>query len=83
VQLVKEGKIVGEEPLETIRQRHIRVRAELPLEALKMSRGEPVINTVYAGVGESGTDTHRTNPSGELPATSNAGEPIAGPNREL
>jgi nicotinate phosphoribosyltransferase len=83
VQLVKEGKIVGEEPLETIRQRHVRVRAELPLEALKMSRGEPVINTVYAGVDEGGTDTHRTNPSGELPATSNAGEPIAGPTREL
>jgi nicotinate phosphoribosyltransferase len=83
VQLVKEGKIVGEEPLETIRQRHVRVRAELPLEALKMSRGEPVIKTVYAGVDEGGTDTHRTTPSGELPATSNAGEPIAGPNREL
>ena len=28
-------------------QRHQRVRAELPIEALKMSRGEPVIETVY------------------------------------
>jgi nicotinate phosphoribosyltransferase len=83
VQLVKAGKIVGEEPLETIRQRHIRVRAELPLEALKMSRGEPVIRTVYAGVGEDGTGPYRTNPSGESPATRNAGEPIAGPTREL
>jgi nicotinate phosphoribosyltransferase len=83
VQLVEAGKIVGEEPLETIRQRHIRARAELPLEALKMSRGEPVIETVYAGAGESGTDPHRTNPSRDLPARSNAGEPIAGPTREL
>ncbi|HKX14637.1 MAG TPA: nicotinate phosphoribosyltransferase [Propionibacteriaceae bacterium] len=83
VQLVKKGKIVGEEPLQTIRQRHIRARAELPLEALKMSRGEPVIKTVYAGVGEGGTDPYRTDPSGKLPATSNAGEPIAGPTREL
>jgi nicotinate phosphoribosyltransferase len=83
VRLVKEGKIVGEEPLQTIRQRHIRARAELPLEALKMSRGEPVIKTVYAGVGEGGTDPYRTDPSGKLPAIRNAGEPIAGPTREL
>ena len=29
------------------RERHVRSRAELPLEALKMSRGEPVIETAY------------------------------------
>ena len=33
-----------------MRQRHLRSRAELPLEALKMSRGEPVIETVFAGL---------------------------------
>jgi nicotinate phosphoribosyltransferase len=49
VPLVSNGTIVGEEPLEAARERHHRVRAELPLEALKMSRGEPVIPTVYAG----------------------------------
>lgn len=54
VPLVRAGEIVGEEPLEQSRERHLRARAELPLEALKMSRGEPVIETVYTGGGESG-----------------------------
>jgi nicotinate phosphoribosyltransferase len=48
VQLVKGGEIVGEESLAAARERHRRSRAELPLEALRMSRGEPVIDTVYA-----------------------------------
>jgi nicotinate phosphoribosyltransferase len=47
VQLVDGGKIIGEESLDTSRERHMRARAELPLEALKMSRGEPVIDTIY------------------------------------
>jgi nicotinate phosphoribosyltransferase len=47
VQLVDGGKIIGDESLETIRERHSRCRAELPLDALKMSRGEPVIDTIY------------------------------------
>ena len=51
VALVRGGRIVGEESLEAARERHRRARAELPLEALKMSRGEPVIETVYAGSG--------------------------------
>ena len=46
-QLVKSGEVVGEEPLQAARDRHQRVRAELPPEALKMSKGEPVIETVY------------------------------------
>src|SRR5918997_3299101 len=50
VPLVSGGTIVGEETLEAARERHYRARAELPLEALKMSRGEPVIATVYEGV---------------------------------
>jgi len=45
---VAEGEIVGEERLSDARARHLRVRAELPLEALKMSRGEPVIETIYS-----------------------------------
>lgn len=51
VPLVRAGEVVGDEPLERARERHHRTRAELPLEAFKMSRGEPVIETVYAGVG--------------------------------
>ena len=54
VPLVRGGEIVGREPLQTSRERHRRSRAELPLEALKMSRGEPVVETVYAGAGTSG-----------------------------
>src|SRR5918997_33088 len=50
VPLVSGGTIVGEEPLDAARERHHRARAELPLEALKMSRGEPVIRTVYEEV---------------------------------
>jgi nicotinate phosphoribosyltransferase len=45
--LVSGGAVVGEESLDVARDRHHRVRAELPAEALKMSKGEPVIETVY------------------------------------
>jgi nicotinate phosphoribosyltransferase len=62
VQLVDDGKSVGEESLETIRQRHLRSRAELPLEALKMSRGEPVIETVWAGTNDLTSDPYRRSP---------------------
>jgi nicotinate phosphoribosyltransferase len=48
VQLVDRGKIIGEESLDTSRERHRSACAELPLEALKMSRGEPVIETIYS-----------------------------------
>ena len=50
-QLVRKGEVVGEEPLQAARDRHQRVRAELPPEALKMSKGEPVIQTVYLNNG--------------------------------
>jgi nicotinate phosphoribosyltransferase len=79
VQLVKDGTIVGDEPLEAMRQRHLRARAELPLEALKMSRGEPVIETIYPGTGEGATSPFRTATDGEPPVGSSVGEPIAGP----
>ncbi len=47
VPLVTDGEIVGREPLAAARDRHVAARAELPLDALKMSRGEPVIDTVF------------------------------------
>jgi nicotinate phosphoribosyltransferase len=62
VQLVKNGEIVGEESLETIRQRHLRSRAELPLEALRMSWGEPVIETIRAGTDEVPISPYQTTP---------------------
>ncbi|WP_280530164.1 nicotinate phosphoribosyltransferase [Nocardioides dongkuii] len=48
VPLVREGEVVGREPLEVARERHVMARAELPMSAKQMSRGEPVIPTVHA-----------------------------------
>jgi nicotinate phosphoribosyltransferase len=81
VQLVKDGTIVGDEPLEVMRRRHLRARAELPLDALKMSRGEPVIKTVYPGAGEDAASPFR--PSAEAPVASSVGEPIVATSEEL
>lgn len=47
VPLVRGGEIVGREPLEAARQRHLAARAELPVEAQSMARGEPVLPTVF------------------------------------
>lgn len=47
VPLVIGGEVVGREPLEKSRERHVRSRAELPLSAMQLSRGEPVLATVY------------------------------------
>lgn len=49
VPLVRDGEVVGREPLQTARERHLRVREELPLPARMMSRGEPVIPTRHVG----------------------------------
>jgi nicotinate phosphoribosyltransferase len=49
VALVREGEMVGREPLAVARERHAVSRAELPPTALQMSRGEPAIPTVYEG----------------------------------
>jgi len=46
VPLVDHGTIVGREALETARERHRQALSELPLEARKMSRGEPAIDTI-------------------------------------
>jgi nicotinate phosphoribosyltransferase len=47
VPLVTAGEVVGQEPLQTARERHLRVREELPLRARQLSRGEPAIPTQY------------------------------------
>lgn len=46
VPLMTKGKVVYREPLDTARDRHQRVRAELPLSAAKMSKGEPAVSTI-------------------------------------
>lgn len=47
VPLVREGEIIGREPLESARKRHEASLDELPPTARKLSRGEPAIPTVY------------------------------------
>jgi nicotinate phosphoribosyltransferase len=49
VPLVQDGEVVGREPLGAARTRHETARAELPLAAQQMSRGEPVLPTVLLG----------------------------------
>jgi nicotinate phosphoribosyltransferase len=83
VQLVDGGKIIGEEPLEVMRERHLRSRAELPMEALKMSRGEPVIDTLFAGTGGDVRNPYQTEPSGEVSAAGSVDDAIAGQPRKL
>ncbi|EWT06443.1 nicotinate phosphoribosyltransferase [Intrasporangium chromatireducens Q5-1] len=46
-QLVRDGEIVGREDLAAARDRHAAARAELPPAATQLSRGEPVIPTIY------------------------------------
>ncbi|MEU6402119.1 nicotinate phosphoribosyltransferase [Streptomyces sp. NPDC046985] len=47
VELVRDGKAVGREPLDAVRDRHAAARANLPLSATQLSRGEPVLPTEY------------------------------------
>ena len=47
VPLVERGEVVGREYLDTIRERHLASRNELPMRARQLSRGEPVIPTVH------------------------------------
>lgn len=46
VELVRDGVVVGREPLDAARERHERCRAELPLSAGRISKGEPAIATL-------------------------------------
>nr|WP_239000835.1 nicotinate phosphoribosyltransferase [Jiangella asiatica] len=43
--LIRDGEVVGREPLSAARDRHRRAREELPPTALQLSRGEPAIPT--------------------------------------
>ncbi|MER5962457.1 nicotinate phosphoribosyltransferase [Streptomyces sp. NPDC002057] len=47
VELVKGGDVVAREPLEAARSRHISARSGLPMSAIQLSRGEPVLPTEY------------------------------------
>jgi nicotinate phosphoribosyltransferase len=49
VPLVSGGEVVGRESLEAARERHLRSRTELPLVARQLSKGEPVIETIFEG----------------------------------
>jgi nicotinate phosphoribosyltransferase len=60
VPLVVDGEIVGEEPLQAARERHESARSELPLEARKLSKGEPVIPTRYTGATAPTTNPYAT-----------------------
>jgi len=51
-ELVRDGKVVGREPLAAARERHQAVLAELPGYALQLSRGYPAIPTVFEPDGE-------------------------------
>jgi nicotinate phosphoribosyltransferase len=47
VELVRDGVVVGSEPLDAARDRHAAARGELPHTAEQMSKGEPVIPTQF------------------------------------
>ncbi len=47
--LIRDGEIVGREPLHAARERHRAAVAELPVESRKLSRGEPAIETEFVG----------------------------------
>ena len=49
VPLVRDGEVISREPLESARDRHQRSRAELPLVARQLSKGDPVIETRFEG----------------------------------
>lgn len=66
VQLMRKGKAVGRESLEAARDRHARVRAELPQAARKMSHGDPAIPTIVieaAATPKSGTSRAKKRPA--------------------
>ncbi len=46
-QLVRDGEVVGREPLAAARSRHADALAELPTHALRLSRGYPAIPTIF------------------------------------
>ena len=51
VPLVRDGEVVGREPLEAARERHLRAVQELPATARQLSRGEPALPTEFVDGG--------------------------------
>ena len=47
VPLVRSGEIVGREPLDVARARHVAARAALPAEALRLQPGGPALDTIF------------------------------------
>ncbi|MFF9507836.1 nicotinate phosphoribosyltransferase [Streptomyces sp. NPDC014724] len=47
VELVRGGEAIAREPLDAARERHVAARAGLPMSAMQLSRGEPVIPTEF------------------------------------
>jgi nicotinate phosphoribosyltransferase len=50
--LVRKGDIVSHESAQDARERHVRALAELPPQALQLSRGDPAIPTIFRPDGE-------------------------------
>ncbi|MEU6037091.1 nicotinate phosphoribosyltransferase [Actinomadura sp. NPDC047616] len=51
VPLIKDGEVVGREPLADARERHARALRELPPTAVQLSRGQPAIPTEFVDGG--------------------------------
>ncbi|MFC4053345.1 nicotinate phosphoribosyltransferase [Actinomadura syzygii] len=51
VPLVRDGEVVGREPLGAARERHARAVAELPPTATQLSKGEPAVPTEFVDGG--------------------------------
>ncbi|MBX6765776.1 MAG: nicotinate phosphoribosyltransferase, partial [Actinomadura rubrobrunea] len=51
VPLIRDGEVVGREPLDAARERHVRALQELPPTALQLSRGLPAIPTEFVDGG--------------------------------
>ena len=51
VELVRDGEVVGREPLSVARERHTRSVAELPPTARRLSKGEPAVPTEFVDGG--------------------------------
>jgi nicotinate phosphoribosyltransferase len=47
IELVRDGEVVDHQDIHEARARHEASRAELPRSATQLSRGEPVIPTIY------------------------------------
>ncbi|HMR48965.1 MAG TPA: nicotinate phosphoribosyltransferase [Arachnia sp.] len=67
VDFIKGGERVHHESLDDARRRHAASRAELPLAALRISKGEPALETII--LDETGSET--TNPYQSAPVVAN------------